>query len=346
MTAATRWLIALIVTSTACSRGRCTDNKTPSIQPTAPAGEVMTRKLAVEDYESVVYSAAPSATFAQTTAQEHEVLAKLVPNLLDGARSPKPPDPKVWNADAAAAGFEIQVWKINNETYWALVEAVGRSRGAGAYFFRVAPREDGPVILLQAPHNLYDMGTGKLAADLFFSPPPGFRPRAMFTNTIHRYQLAPGDKRKRRSNPADVAHNPEHGFTVATEAFAIAAGGARVIQLHGFGARSDEDDDGDVGTVTMVVSAGDDAGSSPLTGAMAEALAAAFGDGVKRFPEDVKFLGATTNVQGRALRKIENSDFVHVEMSADLRKRLTVDAASRQKLGSILFNTMPNRKGS
>lgn len=346
MTAPTRWIVALILTTAACSRGRCTDNKTPPVTPTAPAGDVMTRKLAVEDYESVVYSAAPGATFVPTTSQEHEALAKLIPSLLDGSRSAKVPDPKLWQGEAAAAGFEIQVWKVNTETYWALVEAVGKSRGAGAYFFRVGPREDGPTILLQAPHNLYDMGTGKLAADLFFNPPPGFRPRAMFTNTIHRYQMAPGDKRKRRSNPADIAHNPEHGFTVATEAFAIAAGGARVIQLHGFGARSDDDDEGDVSAVTMVVSAGDDAGSTPLSGAIADAMTGAFGDGVKRFPEDVKFLGATTNVQGRALRKIENSEFIHVEMSADFRKKLAADATSRQKLGSILFNTMPNRKGS
>jgi hypothetical protein len=342
--AAARWIAVLILTTTACSRGRCTDNQVPPVQPSQPPRETTLRKLNVEDYEAVVYGAAPSASFAATTSLEHDTLARLIPSLYDGARSARPPDPKQWQADAAAAGFEIQVWKVNADTYWALVEAAGKSRGAGAYIFRVAPPlpDDGPVILLQAPHNLYDMGTGKLAADLFFSPPPGARPRAMFTNTIHRYQLAPGDKKKRRHNPADVAHNPEHGFTIATESFAIAAGGARVIQLHGFGSRSDEDDD-DIGNVAAVISAGDEAGSSPLTAAMAQALVAELGGEVKRYPEEVRFLGATTNVQGRALRKIDHSDFVHLEMSADLRKRLAADPVTRGKVGSILFNTQPRK---
>jgi hypothetical protein len=339
-----RWILVLILTSTACSRGKCTDRPKPEPLPPAPAGQTGERQLTIDGYEERVYGPGPQASFADTSSIEHEAIAKLIPRMLEGARGAPPPDPRAWQADAAAAGFQIEVWKIEGQTYWALLEPSDRVHGAGAYIFRVAPADAGPTILLEAPHNFYDMGTGRIAAEMFFDPPPGTRPRALFTNTIHRYQLAPGNKKKRKHNPADVAHNPTHAFSIATEAFAIAAGGARVIQLHGFGSRTDDDDEGEVGNVLMVVSAGDESGSSPLTAALASALTAEYGSEVKRFPEDVRFLGATTNAQGRLLRKIGGSEFVHVEMSSDFRKKLLDSAAIRKRMAAILFNTNPARK--
>lgn len=310
-------------------------------QSPAQGGE---RQLTIDGYEERVYGPGPQATFAETSSVEHEAIAKLVPRLLEGARAATPPDPRAWQAEAAAAALQIEVWKVAGQTYWALLEPSDRVRGAGAYVFRVAPAEAGATILLEAPHNFYDMGTGRIAAEMFFDPPPGARPRALFTNTIHRYQLAPGNKKKRRHNPADVAHNPTHAFSIATEAFASAAGGARVIQLHGFGSRTDDDEEGEVGSVLMVVSAGDDAGSSPLTAALAPALVGEYGSEVKRFPEDARFLGATTNAQGRLLRNISGSEFVHIEMSSDFRKKLQESAAVRRRMAAILFNTNPARR--
>jgi len=340
-----RWILLVALTGTACSRGKCTDKpKAEPPPPTAP-GSAAERALTLDGYEALVYGPGPEASFAETSSSEHEVIAKLVPRLYEGSRAAPPPDPRAWQADAAAAGLQLDVWKLDGQTYWALLEQRDRVRGAGAYVFRVAPPEAGTPILLQAPHNFFDMGTGRLAAELFFASPAGARPRALFTNTIHRYQLAPGNKKKRRHNPADVAHNPQHAFSIATEAFALAAGGARVIQLHGFGARGGDDDgDGEVGSVAMVVSAGDAGGSSSLTAALAAALVAEFGSDVKRFPEDVRFLGATTNAQGRLLRKLDGADFVHVEMSSELRKKLAGSAPLRARLGAILFDTQPAKK--
>ena len=341
----TRWMCALVVISAACKHSTCQDERVPN-KPVQPR-PAQTKQLTVDEYEQLVYGPGPQATFQPTTATEHDAIARLVPKLLEGAWAAQPPDPNAWQADAAAAGFRIDVWTIGGDTYWALLEAEGHSRGAGAYIFRVAPRDKGPVILLEAPHNFYDMGTGRLAADLFFAPKSGVRPRALFTNTIHRYQLAPGNKKKQKGfNPPDVAHNPEHGFSIATEAFAIAASGARVIQVHGFGSRTDEDDDdGDPGSIAAVVSAGDASGSSPISSAIAAALAAELGNEVKRFPEDVKLLGATTNAQMRMLKKVGKSEFVHVEMSSELRKRLAASGELRGKLAQILFDTEAKPNG-
>jgi hypothetical protein len=334
-------LIALAVIGTACSH-RCSESRKDPAPPAMPSTAATVRTLSLDDYEATVYGAGPGATFAETTAIEHETIAALVPKLLGGAQASPPPDPQIWQTDADAAGFRIETWTVAGGTYWALLERRDRARGAGAYVFRVAPREPGVPILLEAPHNFYDLGTGRLAAELFFAPPPGARPRALFTNTIHRYQLAPGNKKKRRHNPADVAHNSQHAFTIATEAFTIAAGGARVIQVHGFDARSDDDDDSnEPGAVAMVVSAGTESGSSALTQALAAELGRELRVEVKRFPEDVRFLGATTNAQGRMVRRIEHGDFVHIEMAAALRDRLASEPALRAKLGAILFNTKP-----
>ncbi len=336
----------------ACSSPSCagspseaaTTKGKPHVQHT-----VVSRTLTLEDVDRLVWRPGLNATFAPTTIAERETLARLVPRLLEGARAATPPDPLAWQEDAARAGLVIERWQVDGQAYWALLELPEQPRGAGAYIFRVAPADAAAdaaaEILLEAPHNYFDERTGQLGAQLFFFPPPGARPRAFFTNTIHRYQSAPGKKLKQKNSPADVAHNPEHGYSTATEAFARALGGrVLVIQLHGFAGQpgAGEDDEESAATpteISMVVSAGDKQASSPRSAALAAALARAFGTGVKRYPEDVKVLGATTNVQGRLLRSVQGAEFVHIEMSAELRKSFTSDAAQRARLGTILFNT-------
>ncbi len=341
MTIPSRWS-AFMLALAACSNTMCADKATPgAVAPTAvsPRSVTTTRTLTVEDFAHVVYDPGREASYAPTTSIEHDAIDTIVRTMLDAARSETPPDPAHWADLAARAEMRIERWTVAGESYWALVET--RARGAGAYVFRVGGvPEDGPLILLQAPHAYYDLGTGELAAQMFFTPgaATSARPRALFTNTIHRYQLSPGDKKKRATNPADVAHNPEHAYTTATAAFARAAGrSVRVIQLHGFGARTDDETEGDPATVAVVVSAGDAAGSTATTSSIASQLATILGEGVRRFPEDVQMLGATTNVQGRLLRGIRGASFVHVEMSAAVRKRLASDAATRGRVADALF---------
>jgi hypothetical protein len=332
-----KFLFSILIVVTACN---CHDDRGAPVTP-RPEPKVTPKTLTLDDYETAIYAAGPTSTFAPTTPTEHETIAKLVPSMLEAAWSTNPPaTPARWQAAAAAVGFQIEAWTIHGDRYWALVEAPGRERGAGAYIVRVTPRvQSEPTILLQAPHNFFDLGTGRLAADVFFTPRNGVRPRALFTNTIHRYQLTPGDKKKRKDNPADVAHNPEHAFTIATDAFTIAAGHARVIQLHGFGAREEIDGDGDAGAIAMVISAGQKRGSSPLSGAIAAAATTVFGPQVRRFPEDTHVLGATTNAQKRVLEKSRRGDFVHIEMSSEVRKQLAASTELRAQLASVLFDT-------
>jgi hypothetical protein len=359
-------MIVLLAAGAACSGPSCAGapvqaaGKQPAKGKRHVSSPMIQRTVTLDDVDRLVWRPGANATFAPTTIREREALKQLVPEILIGARAATPPDPQVWQPAANAAGFRIERWSVDDQPYWALVELPEQRRGAGAYIFRVAPvapaapgAEPASEILLEAPHAYFDVGTGLLGAELFFFPPPGARPRAFFTNTIHRYQSAPGKKLKQKNSPSDVAHNPEHGFNTATEAFVRTLGGrALVIQLHGFAGRPEDDDEGadavakgvpaspaPAGEIAMVVSSGDRFASSPRSGALAAALVKLFGKGVKRFPEDVRMLGATTNVQMRALANVHGAEFVHIEMSAETRKALAGDRELRGKLGTILFDT-------
>ena len=65
------------------------------------------------------------------------------------------------------------------------------------------------------------------------------------------------------------------------------------------------------------------------------------GQGVRKYPEETNTLGATTNAQKKLLANIPYTEFLHVEMSGDLRARLEKSAETREMLGRILFNTNP-----
>jgi hypothetical protein len=275
--------------------------------------------------------------FRETTLAEREVFAKLMPEIFAAVRLKSPGDPARFAPALHEVGFKLEVWTAGTQKVWALLEEPSRRRGAGAYLIRLGPPEK-QEILLQAPHADYDLGTGEMAARLFLSPPPGNAPRALFLNTMHRYQLQPGQKERRSGSPADVAHNPNHLYTAATDA-ALEAGPMLIVQLHGFGSRTDDDDTPLPEGTTIVVSAGRDTGSTPRSTAIADRLKKSFGDGVRRFPEEAPILGATTNVQGRAARRRPGVDFVHVEIAAPLRKQLREGGAKLNELGAVLFDT-------
>jgi hypothetical protein len=331
-------LVAIALSFSACTE-QCACHATPAAQeaamskPTSSAAPLVARTLTIDEIERRIWRPGPPARFTPTTVAEREALAQLIPAMARGAAAPSPPDPAGWVDAAAAADLQIEIWRVGGDRYWALLEPPERRRGVGAYVFRVAPAAAGaPAILLEAPHAYHDVGTDRIGARLFFeSGDP--RPRALFTNTIHRYITEAGTRVKRPDSAADVTHNPDHGFNTATVAFAEAVPGTAVIQLHGFAA-----DEG-AAAEAMVVSAGDETGSSPRSRAVAAGLLRLFGAGVERFPEETRRLGATTNVQGRALRRIAGTSFVHIEMSPEVRTALRSDAARRRAFARVLFAT-------
>ena len=51
---------------------------------------------------------------------------------------------------------------------------------------------------------------------------------------------------------------------------------------------------------------------------------------VLAYPQDIKQLGATTNVQGLALHNAGHCRFLHLELTKELRDRLTRDEKLRR----------------
>lgn len=214
-----------------------------------------------------------------------------------------------------------------------------------------APAGKRPLVVLQAPHSYFDRHTGSIAAAIFFGQSTNqVRVDALMTNSLHRYQQTADRRYKGAENPSDACHNPNHPFQLVTEQIAKAAGGrhALFVQLHGFGKRDREDggqtdptgkapscgegqseDDpipGDrsaMESIELIVSTGKKTGSSALSTAVGMALGHVFGrEVVRRYPEEIRILGGTTNVQGRMLHKHNYIEFLHIEMSARVRKRL------------------------
>ncbi|HVO29248.1 MAG TPA: hypothetical protein VMV18_00860, partial [bacterium] len=222
--------------------------------------------------------------------------------------------------------------------FWAVLEEDGKHRGAGAYVLRVGPpAADSVERILEAPHVFHDLRTDEIAVPLFFDPPRA-KPRALFVNTIHRYQDSKDARDRTYANPADVCHNPDHVFTTATLAAAEALGKVQVVELHGYSVDDPEARGSALPKGTsMVVSGGVESGATPLSRAVAAALKKDFDAHVLLYPDDTKTLGATTNVQMLGLKRLSGAEFLHIEMARTTRDDLATDAARRTAFGRIVL---------
>ena len=312
-------LVIALGAAVACSNGANGKRPAPGERDGGPA--LTQRTLGVDEARKLLWRSNRGVDFAPATAEEKTALGALLGALWRGADPDAPPAELTgW---ARAAGMTLEVWTVSGRPSWVVREPDERRRGAGVYLVRAGAPAPGTAILLQAPHADFDESTGPIASRLYFDGDA--RVRALFGSSLHRYRHAP----RQDDNPADVAHQPEHAFQAATGA--VLGPGVVVVQLHGF--REAEDHD-------AIVSAGERAGSTPLSSAVAAAIGEALGVAVARYPEDTRALGATTNVQGRLAREV-GARFVHVEMSPALRDRLRDDPDAVAALGRALVEAAP-----
>jgi hypothetical protein len=267
-----------------------------------------------EKWVQELWPPAEAVHFRPTTLEERQAFSRLVPGLLEAARTARtPPAPLV--ALARTVGFEVLTWTHGSDVLWVLREQAAKRRGAGAYVFRTgAATQD----VIQAPHAYFDVGTGPLALTLFACAPEGHRPRVFMTNTAHRYRGRPGEKREDADHPADVAHNAEHLFQHTTDALARKLPALRVFQVHGFGKEELNERQG----VAAVVSPGSRA-RSPWVRQVALRLGPLLGTGVRVYPDETQILGGTQNAQARLLQAYPGARFIHLELSASSRRALT-----------------------
>lgn len=232
----------------------------------------------------------------------------------------------------------LERWTVDGRSAVVLRERDEARRGAGAYLVQARPTPRGGWTLLEAPHAYHDRRTGEIGLSIFFSPSNDTAPRAFFTNTLHRYTQPDGSRLKDDDNPADAAHNPGHLFAVATRAALPIDGPVAVVQLHGFGTGAE--DSPPAGTLA-VVSGGDKAAPTAFSTAADTALASLWGEGVRRYPDEVSVLGGTTNTELASVREVPGSTFLHIEMSPELRERLAASPADARLLGQAVLSSIP-----
>jgi len=222
--------------------------------------------------------------------------------------------------DWRALGWERHTLKLGNQNCRVLYEAAGRREGRGFYLF--CPRAAGCAVL-QAPHSFKDLHTGRIALALAGKG----RFRATAWNTVPRYSE---DAQGRRD--ADLAHLPESYFTALARAVAEHADSGPLIQLHGFSRAARRDDGRDA---HIILSNGTRRPGTRIL-ELAGRLRQAFGLDTRVYPLDIQELGALTNRQGQVMRAAGRDDFVHIELSLELRRRLREDAAARARFARAL----------
>ncbi|GAC1582254.1 MAG: hypothetical protein NVS3B20_12940 [Polyangiales bacterium] len=225
------------------------------------------------------------------------------------------------NAEAATAGFElidVVEWKGTQ----LVRELPDKMRGGGAYLIR---KHTASRVVVQAPHSFYDEGSLPLACEFFQRA----NAAALFVNTSHRYKSAP--KNTEGEFPADVAHARDSIFQAATEGALAARKTAQVVQFHGFSKREAD--------AAVVLSCGAKTAGDPLVSRVAQALKPLLRDPVLRFPEDPTDLGATTNVQGEAVRR-SGGEFLHIEIASQLRHDLLATPQLRANFFGALASAL------
>ncbi len=199
-----------------------------------------------------------------------------------------------------------------------LREDPAKRRGGGAYLLRIGATSR---LVVQAPHTFFDEGTLPLACELFRRSSA----MALFIDTAHRYKAAEVDDEG--NYPADVAHSRESLFQAATEGLLRGRPDVTVVSLHGFSPRESG--------AAIVLSSGVAVRDQALQTRLKPRLQAVVPGSVQRFPDETSELGGTTNVQGQAVRAAGGA-FLHVEMSAPLRKALLADPELRARVLGVL----------
>lgn len=206
----------------------------------------------------------------------------------------------------------------------AVQEAANHRRGGGIYIIRRGPLPRERIV--QIPHSFFDIGTLEIGIELADAA----QARALFVNTVHRYQGGPPPSRgddEAEGSPADVAHQERSIFQGLTHAALETLPRVQLLQLHGFADRSLAE----CTNAEVVVSPGAAPAGAGEAAEVAGRLGALLGtDRVLLHPRDTQRLGGRTNVQGRAVATTGDATFLHIEMSRTLRNRLLRDPGLRR----------------
>ena len=223
-------------------------------------------------------------------------------------------------------GFAVVPVAHGDRRLLAVADPLDHITGRGIY---VVDTDAQVPIVVQAPHRYKDRRTGRILSRLMREVP--FAAAAL--NSVPRWYDDPAGERR----DADLAHLDATYFNAFTRAFAVAQPTGLVVQLHGF---AQDKRTSDAGRGAAAIISNGSKTPDARTTAIAHCLRRRLDPQVLLYPHDVGELGATTNANGRMLRQIGFTGFLHVEMSAALRDRLATDTAARGAFAACLLEAV------
>ena len=314
--------VSLLLGTTLLSSCRCTEDPEPSRdavptgwqKPSAsPSASALPEpEISLED--QVRSARNRQVRFEVPTQQQRREYVAWLAHVAEAAWAdelPRQPPPEGFTGRLGESG-----------SVWLLGEQPSRKRGAGLVLLRPSAAEP---IIVEAPHTFFEPETLRLAVIVFRE----LGARALLVNTAHRGGIGNDAARAKLArsgdSPSDVAHNKDSHFAAAHRALVALDPKLTTLQLHGFR------DDAVPGTDLVLSAARSEARVLP----MAESLRQLLGDVVRTYPDQVKTLGGTTNVEAALSRELKSA-FFHIEMSASLRKQLLADRAFSKKFAAAL----------
>lgn len=211
------------------SCGSSSEHRVP-INSRDPLAEL--QPLAIDELAARLWPVGAAGRWVPMPVDQREALEQLLVLLFDHAESGRLDRRERRHARMLAdhAGLELSAIEHGDVRLWLVAEPREGVRGVGAYLIRLGPAQP---LLLSAPHQFHDQGTGEIGLSLLLEP--NEQPaRALFVNTVHRYRQLDGRKLELEHNPADSAHADDHPLAGATRR-TLEHLPLSLIQLHGYG---------------------------------------------------------------------------------------------------------------
>ena len=266
-----------------------------------------------QSLRSILRQASKARVYATPSSSELKQVAQLFSALLQ-------PPSNMARLQKQAHALQMELRQIDGMNI--LMEQANAQRGRGLYAFRNAKAAH----ILQVPHAFKDEMTREIGLALFAEGPFA----AVAFNTVpRRFQDA-----NEVEVVADMTHIPDTYFLEFAKAAAQALPNSKSLQIHGFDQSKRKTNS--LAASDIILSAGHKQPSPSLQQGHKK-LQQALQTGVTLYADEVKELGATTNLQAQALRAMGYQNFIHVELSRPMRETLRSDAKQRQRLLTSLL---------
>lgn len=223
----------------------------------------------------------------------------------------------------AELGFETETLRLQEDPCHLLYERHDSRLGRG--MFLLCPTRSRSSTLL-IPHGFHD----RLTAEIGMLLATEGRFRAVAWNTTPRDLSAEGEP---DATSHDVAHAKESYFTGLARAASVLGIRGPIVQLHGFAPYLRTTAAGR--SARAILSSGTSVPHESTLVASA-CLGRALGERLLVYPTEVNELGGTRNRVAAVLRDWGRRDFLHIELSFALRRRLLEDESVRQSITRCL----------